>query len=140
MSPIKSNRLKQRETAQRQQGRTRGRALVQARFERGGGVCEGCGMVIDVWERAHLFGKATSAKVDPLWAEEPELSAALCCAQTWGDQIGCHERIDRGLNAPLRWELRSRAVSRLAARLGCRIPPDLDPSEAIRQMTEGRTP
>jgi hypothetical protein len=27
--------------------------------------------------------------------------AALCCARTWGDRVGCHERHDRSLDPAL---------------------------------------
>ena len=139
MSPIKSSRLKARESAQRYSHRRSAAELVRQRWEKGGLKCEGCGLVVDVIECAHLFGRGRTVISEP-WASDPTLCAALCCARSWGDRIGCHESLDRGLAPNFAAVLRQTAVVNFATRHD--IPPGSwyitaingDPADALRAI------
>ena len=140
MSPVKSSRLKAREAAALQDERSRGRALVEQRFDRGRCICEGCGRTADFWQRAHLFGKGRTAKVDPVVAEWPELSAALCSEFDDGVKGGCHHLIDAYVDVEMRRRLEWQAVARLSKRLGgVLINTAVEPDQAIREMLKGRS-
>jgi hypothetical protein len=128
---LTSNRLKARESAQRYHYRRQSAELVRRRWERSGELCDGCGRVAEVVEVAHLFSRAGHIISDAM-ASDPDLCAALCCARTWGDAIGCHESIDRNLNPTLLLALRMNAIDRYARTHGLTYDLAGDPLGIVR--------
>jgi hypothetical protein len=97
--------------------------------------CEGCGEHGRPLQWAHLASRGNKGIGEP-WASSPELTAALCCAHpTYG--LGCHEKIDRGLDPALTERLRHDAALRLATRHG-RCTADLNgPAlDVIRRLVD----
>ena len=137
MTTITSQRLKQRESASKWNYRVTARQKVIQRWEASGNRCEGCGLVVDIIEVAHLFSRGGHIIPDK-YASTPELMAALCCAKTWGNRIGCHETIDRNVDIELRDRLRWMAVWRFAAKhlLLFEMKPGDSPLEGIRRMVD----
>lgn len=135
--PADLERATRRREVQNRRARTRLAVEKRASVPGGHIRCEGCGAVIDQWDMGHVFGKGSRrAGLPEAWASQPELCAALCCARTWGDRIGDHEKLDRHLDAELEARLGWRAVDRLAERLYtlCVWPEEWTPLEAIREL------
>lgn len=76
--------------------------------------CEGCGGT-DGLQDAHLFGRPGSGACLGAVANHPALRTALCGDDPASGRMGCHARVDRSLDAPLRDRLRWAAFGRLWA-------------------------
>jgi hypothetical protein len=115
--------------------RRRCAAEVRARWAANGNLCEGCQRQVHLVEVAHLMGRGIRANgIGELWASAPALCAALCCARTWGDRVGCHESFDRYLDPAVRSGLLWAAAGRLAEQLHLPRPEFDDPADAILSL------
>lgn len=137
MALLTSEREKARQAARRKSHRRHGQAAVRRRWQQANNRCEGCGLVVPRVQVAHLFSSAGHIISDD-WASRGELMAPLCCAETWGNRIGCHELVDRNLDPDLRDTLRWLAIIRLCEAEGVvmHFGEDAEPLGAIRRLVD----
>ena len=110
----------------------------QAILARQNWTCAGCGARDVALQDAHLAGRPGSGATLGPWANAPELRVALCCADPAKGTLGCHERLDRGLDPALQDRLRRAGAEALAARINApecfSLRPSVDPLDAIRYL------
>lgn len=114
----------------------------QGILARQGYRCAGCGARDVALQDAHLCGRPGSGACLGPFANAAELRAGLCCADPRAGLLGCHEKIDRGLDPDLLGRLRWEAVGRLQQRLAAAtarvvrvdVGGSLDPLDAIREL------
>lgn len=111
----------------------RSRRIVMLRSR---GMCENpdCKKVTRRLEWAHLLSRGHL--IEEPYCSSPELTLALCCYDPMTNSVGCHERIDRGLDPKLRHKLQVIAATRFYEKNGTRKVALIasEPTGAVRRL------